>query len=221
MLTRRAAFSFGQGQLQRSDQYAPCLARFDNIVDQAASGGDIRVVELRFILFNQLLLAFVGIVSRLDFAPEKDVDRPFSAHHGDLGIGPCVKQISAQPFAAHDAVGSAVALTQYDHELGDGGLAVGIDQARPIADDAAEFLFFARKESWDILQGYDRHIVGVADAYEMGGLNRGFNVNDARQDQRLVGHNAYDIAVQSRKTDDDVFSPQLVNLKETAVVDNG
>ena len=91
---------------------------------------------------------------------------------------------------------------------------------RAIADDAAILLVGAGQKAGDILQRDDRHVIGIADANEVGRFDRGFDVDGAGQHHRLVGHDADDPAVEPGKADDHVFRPELMYLQKAAVVNN-
>ena len=220
MLPRHVPLALGHGHLQRTDEHAAGFGRVNDVVDQPAGGGDVGVVELGLIVIHQFAAPGLRVFGGLHVAAEENVDRPLRAHDGDLGVGPGKQQVATQPPAAHDAVGPAVAFAQDDQQLGHGGLAVGVDHACAVADDAAQLLIAAGQEAGHVLQGDDGHVVGVADADEVGGLDRCLDVDAAGQHHRLVGDDADDVAVEPGEANDHVLGPQLVHLEERAVVND-
>ena len=219
MLLRRVVLALGQRQLQSANQCGARISRLNHIINQPARGSHVGIVELLFVLLSQFLPLGFLVFGFLHLFAEQDVDGPFRAHDGNFGIGPGVKQIAAQALAAHHAVGTAVAFAQNHHQLGHGGFTVGINHARPVADDAAVFLIFAGQKAGHILQGNDGNVVRIANADEMCRFDRRFDVHAARQHHRLVGHDADHVAIEPGKADHHVFGPQLVHFKETAVID--
>ena len=89
-----------------------------------------------------------------------------------------------------------------------------------MADDAAELLLDAGQEAGHVLEGDQRDVEGVAEAHEARALGRGVDVERARQEVGLVGHDADAAAVEAGEADDDVARPVAVHLEEVAVVDH-
>lgn len=64
---------------------------------------------------------------------------------------------------AHRNISSAVRLAQHDGNFRNGGLAVGMQQLRAVADDAAVFLAESGQEAGNINEGDQRDVEAVAD----------------------------------------------------------
>ena len=68
-------FALGEGQFKRTDKDASRVARLDHVVDQAAGGGNIGVVEALLVFFSQLAAFGFGVRRLAYFFAEEDVDR--------------------------------------------------------------------------------------------------------------------------------------------------
>ncbi len=119
---------------------------------------------------------------------------------------------------AHDVVGAAVRLARDHGELGHGRLAVGVEQLRPVLDDAAVLLRDARQEARHVLEGDQRDVERVAEADEARALHRGVDVEHAGEHGRLVGDDAHRVAAEVREADDDVLRVVGVHLVEAPLV---
>ena len=116
------------------------FTRFDDIIDETPGCSDVRIGKVRPVFGNQFCPAVFHILRFGEFFAEDDVDRPFRTHHGDLCGGPGKIDITTYMFAAHHVIGTTVSFAGHDGQLGNCGFAVGEQQFRPMADDAAVFL---------------------------------------------------------------------------------
>ena len=104
--------------------------------------------------------------------------------------------------------------------LGDGRLAVGIEQLGARADDAAVLLLRAGHVTGHVDEGDDRNVEPVAEADEAGGFVAGVDVEHAGQHRWLVGDDPDAVPAEARKADDDVRRELRVDLEEMAIVDD-
>src|SRR6185369_5512770 len=105
---------------------------------------------------------------------------------------------------AHHAVRAAVGLAGDHGDLGDGGLAVRVEQLGAAPDDAVVLLVGAGKEAGDVDQHHDRDVEAVAGPHEPGGLLGGVDVQAAGELGGLVGHDADRAPVDPAEADDDI-----------------
>ncbi|CAM5260654.1 hypothetical protein SALBM311S_03370 [Streptomyces alboniger] len=77
-----------------------------------------------------------------------------------------------------------------------------------------------RKEPGDVQERDDRDIESVTHLDKACSFFRRFDVQDAGQRRRLVGHDADHLTVQAGQRADDVAGPALVDLEVVAVVDD-
>src|SRR6202035_4651766 len=134
-------------QAQRRRDVAAGVRRRDHRVDVAPLGGDVRVYQSVLVLLLQLqpqrvdVLAVLGRLAELLAVDE--ADRAGGTHHGDLCGRPGDVDVAAHVLGTHHAVGAAVSLAGDNGDLGNRGLAVGVQQLGAAADDAVVFLFGA------------------------------------------------------------------------------
>src|SRR2546427_6693482 len=131
MLARRVAVALGLQRGEGGDQPGAGVARVDDVVEVAPRG---RLVGMR-----ELLAILVDLRLRR-FALVEDFDRALGAHNGDLRGGPRNVVVPADVFGVHHVVRPAVRFARDHRELGDGRLAVGIQQLGTMLDDAAVLL---------------------------------------------------------------------------------
>ena len=77
----------------------------------------------------------------------QDPDGGVRAHHRDLRPGPGERDVRPHLARAHRDVGAAHRLAGHDRDLGDGGLAVRVDDLGAVADDAPVLLVRAGQEA--------------------------------------------------------------------------
>ena len=149
------------------------VAWLDDIVDVALVGGIVRIAEellvLGLLLLDNLLLGLGG-VGCLEFLALEYLHSTTGPHHCNLGRGPSVVDITTKLLAAHNDVGTAIALAECDSYLGDSRFAVGIEQLGSMVDDTIVLLSRAGKEAWYIDEGDERNVEGIAKTHETGCL---------------------------------------------------
>ena len=87
-------------------------------------------------------------------------------------------------------------------------------------DQADLLLLQTRQVTGRVHDEHQRHVVGVADADETGGLVRGVRVETTRQLHRLVGDHTDRPAVHTGETGDDVRSEVRQHLEEVLVIED-
>ncbi len=85
-------------------------------------------------------------------------------------------------------------------------------------DDPAVFLGRPGEIPRDIFQGDNREIEAVAEADKPGRFDRGVDVEASCKHHRLVRHDAYRMAIEPGKADDDVLGEMLLHLEEVPIV---
>ena len=194
--------------------------RQDHVVDVAAGCRDVRVVEPRLVLGDEPPPLGDRVVGRRDLVLEDDVDRALGAHHRDLRRRPGEVHVAPDVLGAHDVVGAAVRLAGDDGDLRDRRLAVGVQELRAVLDDPAVLLVHARQEPGHVDEGDERDVEGVAGPHEPGRLDRRLDVERAREDRRLLGHDPDAPTAEAGEADEDVGGPAGLDLEEVAVVDD-
>ena len=71
-----------------------------------------------------------------------------------------------------------------------------------MADDASPLLLRPGQKARHVLERDERDIESVAETDEASSLDRGVDVEDARENRGLVGHNPHGAAFQTREADD-------------------
>src|SRR5579884_838674 len=165
---------------QAVNQLDAGVAGFDYLVDVAASGGDVGIVELLGVFSDQFFATLVGVWCAIDLVFEENVNRAFGTHDRDFGGWPGVVQVAAHVLAVHDVVCAAVGFAGNHRDLGNGGFTVGVEQLRAMPDDAAVFLTYTRQKARHINEGDDGNVEAVAEAHETRRLIRGIDVEYAR-----------------------------------------
>src|SRR5439155_18218888 len=103
-------------------------------------------------------------------------------------------------------------------DLGDGGFRISEEQLGAVLDYAAILLVGTREKSGHIFEGDERNVESIAEAHKARSLERGIDIEHARQKRGLVGDDAYGPSIEPRESDDDVFRVVLVDFEEVAIV---
>src|SRR4030042_2033894 len=119
---------------------------------------------------------------------------------------------------AHDIVSAAVVFSENHRDFWHCCLAIRVKKLGAMFDYSAMLLFYARKEAWNIYEGYYRNVEAVAEANEAACLHTAVNIQCSSIVCRLVRNHAYGFAVQACKAYHDVLRPKRLNLKKLAVV---
>src|SRR5262249_53916178 len=98
--------------------------------------------------------------------------------------------------------------------------AIGVQQFRPLADDPAVLLSNTGQKSRHVNKGHQWDVEGIAKAHKAGGFHRRIDVQNARQNCRLLGDNADTSTAKVRETDDDVLGKLRVYLEKIAIIDH-
>src|SRR6266849_9751761 len=131
-------------RLQRRDKTRPRIVRHQHLIYIAQFGGLERIGESAAVIVDEAGSLGDRVLGLLYLVTKDDVDRALGTHHGDLGARVCVVEIAANVFRGHDVVGAAVGLARDHGDFRHGRLAVGEEQLRAVANDAAELLRRAR-----------------------------------------------------------------------------
>ena len=154
------------------DHLGARIARVDDVVDITARRGDVRVREALGVLGGELGALGDGIVGFEQACAVEDVDGGLGTDDGDLALRPREVHVGAQVLRAHRIVGAAVCLAEDHRHFRYRRLRVGVHELGTVDDDAAILLRQARQESWNVDEGQDRDVEGVAEAHEARGLAR-------------------------------------------------
>ena len=149
-----------------------------------------------------------------------DIHRAFGTHHRDFGGGPCEIHIAANVFGIHHAIRAAVRFARNDRNFWHRRFAIRKQQFRAVSNHAAVFLTNARQKSGHIFQRQNRDIETIAKAHKARAFDRRVNVEDARENHRLLRDDADDAPIHARKTDYDISREMFLHLKKIAVVHN-
>ena len=122
--------------------------------------------------------------------------------------------------ARHDVVGAAIGFSRDDRELRHGRFRVGVEELGAVADDPGVLLRRPGEETGHVDEGHERDVEGIAKADEPCRFDRGIDVQDAREDHRLLGDDADRSAVEPRESADDVLRPAFVHLEDLPVVND-
>src|SRR5712692_3839949 len=209
MLLRGIPIALGGQGCERVDQPGPGVARIDDVVHVAARRREIRMGEFLAVL----PLSRLGRVVLV-----KDFHGALRPHDGDLRGGPCDVVVATDVLRVHHVVGAAVGFAGDDRKLGDGRLAVGEQQLGAVLDDPAVLLRHAGKESGHVLERDERDVEGIAEPDEPGALERGVDIEHARQRRGLIRDDAHRPAPEARQADQQVPREVPVDLQELAVV---
>ena len=132
----------------------------NDVVDEAQLGCAIGVVELFLILLDALGLLFGSLLAI------KDRHGALGTHHGDFGALVSQIDISSELLAVHHDVGTSVCLAGNQGDLRHSGFGKGVEKLGTMTNDAAMLLVDARHEARHVLDGDDRDVEAVAEAYE-------------------------------------------------------
>src|SRR5438876_9898181 len=202
------------------DHPRPRLHGLDDVVQVTHAGSDVGIREPLPVFPHEFLLALRGVRGLLDLFLEDDLDRPLGPHDRQFGGRPGEVEVAPDVLRRHHVVGAPVRCARDDRDLGDGRLAVGEQELRAVADDAAELLVRPRQEARDVDEGQEGDVEGVAKPHETRGLDRGRIVEGPGEDLRLVRDDPDRMARESGEADHDVAGPESVDLEPGAPVDN-
>ena len=88
-------------------------------------------------------------------------------------------------------------------------------------DDPAVLLVGSGHEARHVDEGDERDVEAIAEAHEARRLHRRVDVEHARENGRLIGHDADGAPADAREADHDVLRVRLGDLEEVRVVDDG
>ena len=224
MLLRRGLDELALQQSQRAGDVSAGVRGRDHRIDISALGCDIRVHQGVLVIplqFQPQRVDVLAVTRRLgELLAVDEAHRTGGAHHRDLRARPGDVDIAAHVLGSHHAVGTAVGLAGDDGDLGDGGLAVGVQQLCAAPDDAVVLLLGSRQEARNVHQHDDRDVEAVAGPNESRGLLRGVDVQAAGELGGLVSHDADRPAVDAAEADDDVLRVTRLNFQELVVIEN-
>src|SRR2546425_4864633 len=192
---------------ERVDDAWPGLRRLDHVVQVAHAGGDVRVCESIAILEDEFLLPFLRFLRFLDFFLEDDLHRAFRTHDGELRRGPCGVEVATDVLRTHDVVRSAVRLPSDRGHLRDRRLAVRVQELRAVPDDPAVLLRSPRQQARDIDERQEGEVEAIAEADETGRLDRGCDVQGAREHLRLIADDPDRVTVEAGRGRGELFGP--------------
>ena len=196
----------------------------DHRVQVSALSRDVRIDQGVLVVALQLQPQCVDVLAVARGVGElltvDEAHRAGGSHHRDLRTRPCNVDIATHVLGAHHAVGTAVGLAGDDGDLGDGGLAVGVQQLGAATDDAVVLLLGSRQEAGNVHQHDDRHVETVAGPDEPRGLLRGVDVEATGELGRLVRHDADRPTVHSPEADNDVLRVTGLHLEELVIVED-
>src|SRR3989442_757493 len=143
MLLRRVGVPLIFQHVQCRDELETGRARFNYLINVAASGGDVGIVELLCVFRDQLFAPLFGVSSPVNLVLEEDIDCAIRAHHSDLCCGPGIVDVTTHMFAIHHIVCATIGLTSNHSDLWHSRLTVGIEQLGSVTDDAVMLLAHA------------------------------------------------------------------------------
>src|SRR6266513_5689999 len=220
VLLRRSRLAFRAQRVERIDDPRSCLSRLDHVVEVPHPGRDVRVREPVPIFLDQFLLPLRGFLRLLDFLLEDNLDRPLRSHDGEFRGGPSEIEVPPDVFRAHDVVRAAVGLARDYRDFRHGRLAEGEQELRAVPDDPAELLLRPREEAGHVDEREEREVEAVAEPDEPRRLDRGVDVEGAREHLGLVPDDSDRMTLEARKADYDVPRPLLVHLEPGVAVDD-
>ena len=89
-----------------------------------------------------------------------------------------------------------------------------------MANDATPLLHRSGQETWYVDEGQNWNVEDITCADESGCLDRGVDVEAARQNLWLIADYSHGLAVQSGESNDDVLSVCAEQFEEAAFVDD-
>ncbi len=208
---------------ERGDDAGASFGGLDDRVDVAALGGNegIGKAVAEFGDFFLAKLFALGFGNFVELALVDDIYGAFRTHDGDLRGGPGEIGIGSNVFRSHDAISPAVGFAGDDRDFRDSGLGEGEEQFGAVLDDSAEFLLSAGEKTWNIFEGDERNVEGVAETHETRALHRGIDIENAGEEGRLIANDAGGAAVEARKSDDEIFRIVFMHFEEVAIVNDG
>src|SRR5918994_4058311 len=190
VLAWRSVGSLGPDHLQSLDEVRSRLARVYHVVYKAHLRGYHRVVELLLVVGDQLFAFRIGVFGLRDLASEDDTDSGGRAHDRDLTRRPRDVDVGPDVLGAHNVVGPAIRFPGDDRHLGHRGLGEGVEELRPVPDDASPLLVRAWHEPRHVHERDERYVERVAEAHEPRALHARVYVQRPRQHGRLIPYDA-------------------------------
>src|SRR3989449_8492842 len=95
--------------------------------------------------------------------PPRSTLFPYTTLFRSLGGGVGEVHVAADVLGGHDVGGAAVRPTRDDRDLPHGRLAEGVEELRPVLDDAPELLPPAGEEARHVDEGHQREVGAVAE----------------------------------------------------------
>mmetsp|Transcript_21305 Transcript_21305/g.46439 ORF Transcript_21305/g.46439 Transcript_21305/m.46439 type:complete len:294 (-) Transcript_21305:880-1761(-) len=151
---------------------------------------------------------------------EDDLDRALCAHHRDFCRRPCVVDVAAEVLRRHDVVRAAVRLARDNRHLGYGRFGVRKEKLRAMSDDATVLLRPPWKEARHVDEGKDWDVEAVAETHKTRRLNRGVDVEAARELLWLVGHDTDGAPFHASEASKNVRGKSGGHLEQVAIVEN-
>src|SRR3990172_4469808 len=97
VLLGRKRYALRPQHVEGLDEAVPGLAGFDDLIDEAALGSDIRIGERRLVIGDELRPGRIGIGGLGDVAAMNDVHRSLRPHHRDFGRRPGEGHVRPDP----------------------------------------------------------------------------------------------------------------------------
>src|SRR5262249_24904768 len=151
----------------------------------------------------------------------ENVDGPLRSHDGDFSGRPREVDVRPNVFARHHAVRSAIRLTRDNGHLRDRCFRERIEQLRAVTDDSAVLLTRAGKETRHVLEGDQRYVESVAEAYEARTLDRGIDVKCACEICGLIRDDAHRSSAEPCESDYEIAREVPMHLQKRAIVKDG
>lgn len=183
----------------------------DDVVNESSDGGWERVAEQ----LGVLLLVLDGV---LLIVTEEDRDGSLSSHNSNLGSWPGVVDISTKMLGRHDIVGSSERLAGDDGDLWNGGLGESVEELGSVADDTSVLLGGSWQKSWNIDQGDDWDVEGIAEADEASSLHGRVDVEASSRELWIVSDDSDGTSIHSGETDDQILSVVWHDLEEVTLI---
>ena len=122
------------------------------------------------VFIDQLCSGFLFVFCLSYLFLENNIYSPLRPHNGDLSCGVSEINISPMVLTRHNIIGPSVGLACYNRYFRHSRFTVGINDFRPMLDNAAVFLGCTRHEARHIDQRYDGNVECIAKPYKPGFL---------------------------------------------------